>query len=266
MNTETAASESKLKPVNTNMIWYGILWGMAVLAIFIFVWARYGETAVDKTVGGLMGVGALIALITFIRTRNAGFLVFLLWQGLMSVRLICQWSDPVLVRTYQIVILPIVALYFYLIFAGKTGWKYHNVLELAARPVTGVQDGFTSRPRPAGRAEFTLESVRGFGKFLAKHLIAFPYRTETGTALVLSRSELMDMMFLRKNFDRDSYLFFGEDGTVSVHIAKREYDKYREEYTFSDLCDSLAGLFLRFLSLYQDGQQKKIIDIVNNKG
>ncbi|MBN2414746.1 hypothetical protein JXO52_02840 [bacterium] len=265
MNPEHAAFESKLKPVNPHMVWYGILWGAAALAFFIFIWACYGESTVDTAAGTLMGLGALVALITFIRTRNAGFLVFLLWQGLMSARLLFQWTDPVLVTGYRIVILPVVALYFYLIFAKKTGWKYRNVLELAARPVTGVQDGFTGRPRPAGNARFTPEAIRGFGNYLAKHLIAFPYRTDTGTALVLSRSELMDMMFLRRNFDRDSYVFFADDGSVSVHIAKPEYEKYREEYTFSELCDSLAALFLRFLDLYVDGRQQEIVRIVNHK-
>ena len=63
----------------------------------------------------------------------------------------------------------------------------------------------------------------------------------------------------------DSYVAFNYDGTVAVNIARKDYQKYKEEYTFDELCHALGDLFRRFLEYYRDGKEEKILEELSEK-
>ena len=50
---------------------------------------------------------------------------------------------------------------------------------------------------------------------------------------------------------------------TSTRNAKKDYQKYKEEFTFDRLCASLGNVFMEFLELYQKGRGREIIDKLN---
>ena len=149
-------------------------------------------------------------------------------------------------------------LYGYFLYLNiKFNSRYRKLLELAAKPVDGTADGFSSRPFPAGKAKFTREELNSFAIFLRKHFIAFPYVKKSGTLLALT--DQSRFWSGRLNDKKDSYVSFNFDGTISVNIAKKDYQKYKEEYTFDELCESLGDMFKQFLFYFQENNTEKIL-------
>lgn len=133
----------------------------------------------------------------------------------------------------------------------RINWRYREILELAAKPVDESADGFTPRPFPAGEAQYTKEEIIGFTKFMIKHVIAYPFAEESRVVLVVPENMFAYMLLLKRGYEKDTYVTFDFRGNVSVNIAKKDYRKYKEEFTFDQLCSSLGNLFIEFLELYQ---------------
>lgn len=256
-------TNSKLKPENQNGPLIGLALGIVLITIFVLIGIFFGERIVDIVVGSLLALGAIFTFFIWYRTRNIGYLIFMLWLGLMSVRNLLSLQDPTLVLAYRIIIIPLLLLWLYVIFTGKITWHYRKILELAAKSVDGTADGFTPRPFPAGKAHYSKKDIIEFGKFLSKHLIAFPYAEANRVLLVISRKEPLDFLSLRRNYEDDTYVSFDFEGNMAVNIAKKEYDKYKEEITFDKLCQSLGKVFKEFLEWYIEGKSEKIINKMN---
>ncbi len=56
----------------------------------------------------------------------------------------------------------------YLMATQKGKWKGRNIFELAARNVNDTVNGYTERPRPAGKVEYTKSELFGFADFIRK--------------------------------------------------------------------------------------------------
>ena len=142
-------------------------------------------------------------------------------------------------------------------------WRYRDVLERAALPVNETKDGFTSRPMPAGQVNFNKEKFFKLGKFLSRYLIAFPMEYK-GNHFFLIRN-VKGIWFQNPDMSRDSYISFDDEGNVSVNISKSDYQKYKEELTFDQLCTSLAGMFIEFWELFENGKEEEIIKLLDSK-
>lgn len=139
-------------------------------------------------------------------------------------------------------------IYLVFLFRKKYTFRYRNILELAAKPVNDTSDGFTPRPFPVGKSKYTKDDLTGFGKFLSENLIAFPYIDAKGLILVINSSG--KFWFQKPKLNKDTYIVFDYNGSVSVNITKKDYNRYNEELTFDQLCTSLGELFKRFLKYY----------------
>jgi hypothetical protein len=64
---------------------------------------------------------------------------------------------------------------------------------------------------------------------------------------------------LRRDWDRDTRVVFGDAGDVSVSIVRSDYLHFMDEYTFDLLCASLGRLFSEFLDLQREGRGGEII-------
>ena len=61
-----------------------------------------------------------------------------------------------------------------------------------------------------------------------------------------------------------TYVSFDSDGTVEVNISEKDYRKYKDEYTFDQLCASLGDLFTGFLELFKENKSGEIITRLNS--
>ncbi len=257
-------TKSKLKPLDENGPLVGLILGIAMIAVFGIIWNLYGEYTVDKIAGILLGIAGAFNFWVFYRTKNSGYFIFSLWQVSMTLRLLFDFQNPLLVTFYRIEIILLLIIFFYMIYKKKLKGYYKSILELAAKPVDGIEDGFTSRPYPIGKIEYSPHDIIRFGSFCAKNLIAMPYQEGDKIILVISINISNDILFARKDYLKTTYVSFDQEGKVEVNIARKDYEKYKDELTFDHLCSSLGELFIEFLNLFRDNKSGDILIRLNS--
>lgn len=156
----------------------------------------------------------------------------------------------------MLLILPI-AIYY----KSKLKNHYRKIFELGARPVENQNDGFTTRPYPAGKAEYTRNEILGFADFLKKNQIVLPEIQENGIVMQLA-TEFVNTK--KKDKKDQSYVAFQNTGEVTVNISRNDYEKFKEKLSFDDLCNSIASLFIGLLNQYKDGQQEEILKLLES--
>ena len=154
---------------------------------------------------------------------------------------------------------------YYLIFTRQLKWRGREILELAAAPVEEIQNGFTERPHPTGKAEYTKEELLVFARFLLKNLIAIPYVETNRVVLVPIRGTqgYRHLYTFNHDYTRDTWISFDFDGNVAVNITRDDYFAYKEDLSFNRLCESLGSLFIEFFERFKKGEEVRIIDSLN---
>ena len=137
------------------------------------------------------------------------------------------------------------------------------LLELAAKPVDEVSDGYTGRPYPAGTYTCSKDELTRFARYLNYHLVAASYILEDKVRLVFSTGFFRYIPFLKPDFQKVTYADLDFQGNVSITIAKKDYEQYKEELTFDRLCNSLGNIIIGFLKDFQQGERKQIIKKLN---
>jgi hypothetical protein len=141
-------------------------------------------------------------------------------------------------------------------------WRGREIFELAGESVEETGNGYTSRPRPVGKVEYSPQQMRAFARFCARHLIALPYNTSKNITLVPIKmgDEFGRLVGLSGDYRDASWVNFDVNGEVSVHIAQKDYLDYREPLAFDQLCTSLGQVFIDFFELYNKGEGIRVID------
>ncbi len=156
----------------------------------------------------------------------------------------------------------------YLILTRRLKWRGREIFELAGEPVEDIGDGYTSRPRPVGKVEYSPQQVRAFARFCARHLIALPYATSKNITLVPVKmgEEFGRLLGLSGDFRDATWVNFDTNGEVSVHIAQKDYLDYRESLSFDQLCISLGQVFIDSLESFTRGEGVRVIDRLDDLG
>lgn len=251
----------KLKPNDLGM---GIF-VMVIVIVIIGSRVIFGREAFYNVFWIILAIFALIHFVVLLRTKNWGHLIAMLFYLFIAATFfnLSFHRHHFLTLFFAVSGFILFILFMYVMFTNRIKWRYTEILELAARPVDESDDGFSPRPFPAGEARYAKGEVIGFAKFLLKHVIAYPYFEENRVTLVVPQNMFSHLLFLKRSYQKDTYISFDFNGNVSVHIAKKDYQKYKEELTFDRLCDSFGNLFREFLELYQRSESSKIIDRLN---
>ncbi len=246
----------KLKPARATAFWATI----AIILILVGIRFLFEETGFRIAIGVLMGAMWLVHLLIVVRVRNAAYLVPLLFYLFGALTFLANDTRiGALVPYFAAAAVIAYILLLRALFTRRMKWRFRDILELAARPVEGADDGFTGRPYPAGAADYTKEQILLFARFLLKHMIAFPYVERDRVILVVPENMLPRLLGLKRSYRDSTFVSFGFDGRLSVQIAKNDYERYREELTFDELCRSFATLFGEFIELHRSGRGKLII-------
>ena len=210
--------------------------------------------------------GLVEHFLLFIRTWNPGFAVFiLLYLDIALFFLLRFIKNDFLWMPMLYAVIPLVLLAVLVLVSGKIRPRGRRILELAAGSVDETADGFTERPFPIGKRTYTKEQIMGFAGFLTRHLVVRPRIQEDRVYLVINASEISYLTLRWVNIQRKTYVAFDVSGHISVHIAKRDYRRYKDELTFDRLCRSLGELFKQFLSFYQRGEGQAIIAMMDQE-
>ncbi len=260
----------KLKPERS----YGmILIPFGALAFFLAVGALFGVPAGFTVGGAFFMLYAAYSFLTFLRTANSGFVVVTLYQfsaGLVGFAWPARFGE----RDYRLALFFTACALFLAIWmillavTKRLKWRGREVLELAAAAVEQAQNGYTGRPLPVGKTDFTQEHILGFAEFARRHLIAATYVGRDRVAFVPVREgkEPPFILGLKGDYTGETWVCFDFEGNVSANVSQRDYLDYREALSFDKLCQSLGDLFVEFVGLFQRGEGVRVIDRLDAVG
>jgi hypothetical protein len=251
------AYPEKIKSSNKGMI----VFVLTLVVILVGSELVFGKGMLHVVLGLLVAIAALVHLVVFIRTGNWGHLILMLFYLFIVLTFFTPYRS--LKLFFAICAITLFILTIRVLSSNWVKWRYTEILELAARPVNDSDDGFTPRPFPAGEAKYTRDELTGFARFLLKQVIAIPYYEDDRVFLVIPENMFSHLLFLKRDYRKATYVSFDFEGKVTVNIAQKDYQRYKEELTFDRLCNSLANLFREFLELYQQGKSKMIIEKLN---
>jgi len=248
----------------------GLIPVLGMLAIFGLSTLLFDITVGLFTGAVMIWIYGLYTLFVFVRMGNLGHLVvcgycvFLGIMALLASQSIETGRDPDI--KFQVAWISGViffgVLIIYLAATKKIKWRGREIFELAAEPVDLVGDGYTPRPRPIGKVEFTKQEILAFARFAAKNLISIVYYGPRQVTLVPVKmgDEYTYPFRLSGSYHEATWINFDFEGEVSVHIAQKDYLDFQELLDFDKLCESLGQLFVEFAELHRKGEGVRIID------
>jgi len=233
--------------------------------LFISLLLTLGEFTFQVSFAIIMSLAALLHLLLMFRTRNASYsvpFVFYIFGALTFYSLSMDNSFVILFAASGSFIF--FFLLMYTLSTKKIKWRHREVLELAARSVKETEDGYTSRPYPITKVNYSIDQILNFSALMLKYVIAYPIYESNRVVLVVPENMMYYLMGLKSDYQDNTYIALDFDGNVSVKISQKDYKKYREELTFDQLCSSFGYLFLKFIDQYIDNQSQSIIEHMND--
>jgi len=257
----------KLKPDRSIT---GAIIPLSMIPIFGIAILIFGISGGLYVLSGLLWLFSSFYLIVFLRTGNITQLLICA-EGVFFGSMFFFFSPEI--GTFQIDHKEWKAVYFSgAIFFGfiliwqainrRLKWRGRAILELAAEEVLETGNGYTSRPRPVGKVDFSPHQIRSFARFCARNLITLSYTSSKNITLVPIKmgEEFGRVLGLSGDYRDSTWINFDMEGEVSVHISQRDYLDYREPLAFDQLCSSLGKVFVEFLEMYDKGEGVRVID------
>ena len=176
----------KLKPPAFN---YETIVGLVFAVVFLFLLAFFSIYIAFGFAAMFFIVYAVLFFIIYIRTLNLGYLVLTVTIFLdalfsISVASLGYGGNRELTRVFAFSIIAATIVLVIMIVNRRLKWRSREMLELAAMPVKETSNGFTNRPLPAGKSEYTQMELFAFARFLHSQLIAIPFYEQLGLTFV----------------------------------------------------------------------------------
>ena len=255
---------------NSNKLKWPEGWYVPII-IFLFLFAIVFEATMTKRIGyTAWAFGAFFimwGIYDYYRTRVAIFL----WIGLLfgtgtwHALLAFEQVKPFSYATYVVHLVAVIFLFVFnwpaLRSQRRLGKYAKLIFRQASENVYGNAEGFTNRPFNAGDINIDNKVIQGFAHFLNGKQIAKVVRQKDRILLAFSLGISPQS---NPDMEKLSYVSFSKDGQMSVHVCSYDYNRYRRQLTFDQLCAALADLFKRFLNYYQEGKEDRILVELND--
>jgi|GEM_PF-1121654 len=265
---------SKLKPYRIHVLYFFIIWYTPTYLDYIF--GKYGGL-----VGGALQLlvffmAALFLMGSFLKSKNGfafGLCLFMIFLSIIRFAAIMniEWrgrfiNDPVGIFIFLLSLIAILMTTHQ--FSSGFIWYRHLplFLDLAAKPVMAASNGYTNRPFPVGKSQYSREEIIRFAEYLRRKLIATSYIKDDRVVLVFSNGLFQYIPFIEPDFNRLTYVAFGYGGDISVNFAKRDYKKYWDEITFDQLCNSFGNIVVDFFNTFKKGEGDTFFRKLNREG
>lgn len=250
----------------------GFIPAIACLVTGALIWIFIGPLQAFLAVATFFVLYAVFSLWIYIRVHNISYLSASLWQFLFGLFIYTRPRYQLLFAVDQrvsalvaICLLASTVWLLYLVFTRKAKWKGRELFELASLEIRVDPSGFTTRPMPAGKAEYSREELEGFANYLSKNLIAIPFREGNKIFLVpVKGGEEFRFLFNPARFrEKKTWIAFDFDGNVTVNISRQDYLDFKEELSFDQLCENLGKLLTDFMNYYRKGEAERIVYRLN---
>ena len=262
----------KLKPDRSIA---GLVPAIISLVYFALISAVFGVLAGLDALGVLMIVYAFaISLWSYIKTSNAYNLVGFVYLVVFGVFLTIFEPDMLRSRggwlsNQAMVILILVYVFWfwlaYLVFRKKLKWRGREVMELAAMDVEDGDDSYTDRPRPAGKISATQADIIDFALYLKKNVVFMSHIEDYRVILVPVKMGREFSQLYKSGYDpiNETWIAIDFDGSVTVHISRKDYLDYLDNLSFDKLSESLGTLVIRFYNQFSKHEEVRILDQIN---
>jgi hypothetical protein len=258
----------KLKPDRSVTGLLPAFFSLIVIAVASVLFGRYGMAWSATIV--FFGF-TLLAFVAFLRTRSVPYLASTVYLFCASFAFssvpgsVLGQPTRELYHVMEVLTIPCIIWLVYLVVTRRHKWRGRDILELAAAPVEELGNGFTERPRPSGRLDYTKRQLLEFAEFCRRNLVALPYVERDRIYFVLIRmgKEYFHLFNVSRDYHRDTWVCFDFEGNMSVNISREDYFEYKEDLSFDRLCESLGDVFAGFLDLHRTGTAVRIIDRMN---
>ena len=215
---------------------------------------------------------ALFSIWAYLQTKNIAYFAAFLFQSFMATYFLTVPLGMLPIGTkaqawfFYFCGLIVGVWLVYLMATNKGKWKGKNVFELAARQVEETVNGYTDRPRPAGKLEYTKSELFGFAELVKRNLIAMPYIENDNVVFVPVKmgDEYLFILGMAGDHRYHSWISFDFEGNVSASISKKDYLAFTEELAFDQLCDSLGKLFIEFMEYYKKNETERVLHKLNS--
>jgi len=244
----------------------GAIPGIVMPVSVAIVWIVFGAEAAFKWAFMALCIFASFSLAAFLRTRSIGYMattLFLVAASLMlAVRTGFIPGDHEIAPPFAILLMLSIGFLGFAVWTRQVKWRGRDILELAAQPVDEVVEGYTARPHPAGKAEYTRSEIVDFANFARRKLIAWTFveRDRVVFALVKMGNEYGYLFSPNRGYDDATWVAFDSEGNITVNISAADYLEFKEDFDFDHLCSSLADVFVDFLEMHRKGQDTRILD------
>ena len=257
----------KLKPASFIL---ALVPPLTILLIFFVAWKSLGVEAAYTFLGFVFLAFAGISFLNYALIKNPGYLLVALFQISAVFAFAGKHSSMFFISeeltsiAAGIVMLCLVGV-AYVWFTKRLKWRLRELLEIAAAPIDDTTNGFTPRPRPIGRADYSNVELKEFGAFGLKNHIAIPQYESDRVVFVAAdwTRGFLWLYKLRRDYSAATWVAFDYDGNMTVNIARRDYLKYKDSLSFDQLCQSLGYQFIGYLELFRRGEGSQIIHIMN---
>jgi len=272
MDLSSLRKSSKLKWERTTILLVVFL-AISLIYIPVLIWEgeKFGTNYTSLVWGGVIILFGFIWLfMVYVPLKRIKVIIFLLYLIIGTM----TWHYPLkemggtffTEKTYNahlIVFLVATILSVPYLFRVKNRIKVHfrKIFELAARSIKGIEDGFTGRPYPVGKWQYTMKDIQDFSRFLHKKMIAFPRYYPNKIVLSFS-TKLVDPK--KQDPAKSSFISFDPAGNIIVNISREDYDQYKEGLTFDQLCQSLSEVFKDLFERFKKGDQESIITLMES--
>jgi len=243
---------------------------IAMIFSYAITYVLFGPVTAKWAIGGVAMLFGLFLLLGYLRTQNTGYLftsIFnIVWAAYAwSLPIPLPQEFPMLTKLLIALLLFMLPALWFFILSKRMKWRGREIFELAALRVEEKTSGYTPRPRPVGKADYSEQDLAAYARFLSKNLIAFTY-FETERVLfapVKNSQEYPFLLGVAPDLTEFTWVAFDLDGNVTAHISHKDYLAYRDELSFDALCESLGQIFIEFLELCQRGEQIRVIERIN---
>lgn len=258
-------TRSKLKPDSSVT---GLIPAMLALMIAAVFWAFAGERAALISIAVFFVLYAAFSLWIYSRTSNISYMAASLWQFLIGVFIVTRKDFPLIFRPNStvsdlvlIILLPVTVWLLYLVFTRRAKWRGRELFELASMKIESDRDGFTTRPRPVGRSEYSRDELNNFADFMKRHLVAMPFNEGNKIIFVpVKGGDEFSFLLNTSSFrQKRTWVAFDYEGNITVNISRTDYLAYKDELSFDQLCENLGKLFAEFMDYYRKGEGDRII-------
>lgn len=257
---------SKLKP-DRSLI--GLIPGIAAAALFFTVLTLFGIGPAYTAISLFVFIICFMTFRFYLLTQNPVYLVgalfiffeflwFASWPGSLF-----GLSDRKAAGFFTLCTLIALVFLLHLWIVKRNKWRGRDLLELAARPVDDVTNGFTERPHPSGKIEASRVEIRAFASFCLRNLIAWPYAERDRIVLVplsADRALLYQLGWIPPAYRDRTWVGFDFEGNVSVNISRKDYDAYRDQFAFDQLCENLGTVMVEFFEWFRAEEEARILD------